>query len=75
MGVGYLMMKVTTPTEQQLYDELSPELKRKVDATRAARLAREAEMKKQVDAQIAVDTTAETAKPIWADPPSTSKKR
>lgn len=31
---------------------MAPDLRRKVDANRAARLAREAEMKKQVDAQV-----------------------
>lgn len=32
--------------------EMAPDLRKKVDAMRAARLAREAEMKKQVDAQV-----------------------
>lgn len=31
---------------------MAPDLRKKVDAMRAARLAREAEMKKQVDAQV-----------------------
>jgi hypothetical protein len=31
---------------------MAPDLRRKVDAARAARLAREAEMKKQVEAQV-----------------------
>jgi hypothetical protein len=31
---------------------MAPDLKRKVDATRTARQAREAEMKKQIDAQV-----------------------
>lgn len=31
---------------------MAPDLRRKVDATRAARLARETEMKKQADAQV-----------------------
>lgn len=33
---------------------MAPDLRRKVDAAREARLAREAEMKKQVDAQVRV---------------------
>jgi len=33
---------------------MAPDLKRKVDATRAAREAREAEMKKQIDAQVKI---------------------
>ena len=35
---------------------MAPDLRRKVDAARAARLAREAEMKKQVEAQVSVAT-------------------
>ena len=33
---------------------MAPDLRRKVDATRLARLAREAEMKKQADAQVSL---------------------
>ncbi|PPQ77609.1 hypothetical protein CVT25_011401 [Psilocybe cyanescens] len=73
MGVGYGLMKATTPTEEQLYNEMAPDLRRKVDANRAARLAREAEMKKQVDAQVVGEKNPEAAKPIWADPPSSKK--
>ncbi|KAF8968357.1 hypothetical protein BDZ97DRAFT_2073058 [Flammula alnicola] len=54
VGIGYGLMKATTPSEAQLYNEMAPDLRRKVDAARATRLAREAEMKKQVDAQISV---------------------
>ncbi|KAF9566267.1 hypothetical protein CPC08DRAFT_704002 [Agrocybe pediades] len=68
VGVGYGLMKATTPTEEQLYNEMAPDLRRKVDAARAARLAREAEMKKQVDAQFNIQKHPEEAKPIWADP-------
>lgn len=35
-----------------ILQEMSPDLRRRVDATRAARLAKEAEMKKQVAAQV-----------------------
>ncbi|KIM49440.1 hypothetical protein M413DRAFT_108311 [Hebeloma cylindrosporum] len=51
MGLGYVLMKATTPTEEQLYNEMAPDLQRKVDKARAARLAREAAMKRQGDAQ------------------------
>ncbi|KAF9480090.1 hypothetical protein BDN70DRAFT_877966 [Pholiota conissans] len=68
MGIGYGLMKATTPTEEQLYNEMAPDLRRKVDQARASRLAREAEMKKQVEAQISADQS-ENVKPIWADPP------
>ncbi|KAG6831308.1 hypothetical protein H0H92_011515 [Tricholoma furcatifolium] len=47
--------------------EMAPDLRRKVDAARNSRLARETEMKKQVDAQLAHDARPEDAKPIWAD--------
>jgi len=68
MGVGYAMMKVTTPTEGQLYNEMAPDLKRKVDAARAARQAREVAMEKQIDAQIASAQSPEATKPLRADP-------
>jgi len=70
MGIGYTIMKVTTPTEEQLYNEMAPDLRRKVDATRAARLAREVEMKKQADAQTMPDSNREATGPIWANPSS-----
>ncbi|CAO1624136.1 unnamed protein product [Parajaminaea phylloscopi] len=36
MGLGYAIMKATTPTDAQFYDSLSPELKKQVDAHRLA---------------------------------------
>ncbi|KAF9452246.1 hypothetical protein P691DRAFT_805130 [Macrolepiota fuliginosa MF-IS2] len=73
VAIGYVAMKATTPTEEQLYQEMSPEIRRKVDATRAARLAREAEMKKQMAAQETRNANPEASKPIWADPPQQTK--
>ncbi|KAF5330560.1 hypothetical protein D9619_006008 [Psilocybe cf. subviscida] len=73
MGIGYVLMKATTPTEEQLYNEMAPDLRRRVDIARETRLAREAEMRKQVDAQVSTDKAPEAAKPIWADPPSIKK--
>jgi len=67
MGIGYAIMKATTPTEEQLYNEMAPDLRRKVDA---ARVAREAEMKKQADAQTMSDSNREATGPIWANPRS-----
>jgi len=72
VGMGYALMKATTPTEEELYNRLAPDLKRKVDASRAARLAQENEIKKQVQAQVN-DTSQEAMKPIWADPRSAKK--
>ncbi|CAA7265394.1 unnamed protein product [Cyclocybe aegerita] len=73
-AIGYAMMKATTPTEEQLYNEMSPDLRRKVDAARTARLARETAAKKQTDAQTTNEAAPEEAKPIWADPPHSSRK-
>ncbi|GLB35363.1 putative CBP4 [Lyophyllum shimeji] len=74
MSMGYVLMKATTPTEEQLYNEMAPDLRRKVDAARAARMAREAELKRQVDAQVKHDADPEAAKPIWADTPPAGSK-
>jgi len=51
---------VTVPTEEQLYNRMSPDLQRNVDALRASRLARESAIKKQMDAQL---TDLDSAKP------------
>ncbi|KAJ3742135.1 hypothetical protein DFH05DRAFT_284943 [Lentinula detonsa] len=50
-GLGYMLMKATVPTEEELYNRMAPDIRKKVDAARALRLAREAEMKQQVAAQ------------------------
>ncbi|KAF8911137.1 hypothetical protein CPB84DRAFT_1086567 [Gymnopilus junonius] len=73
MGVGYGLMKATTPTEHQLYNEMAPDLRRKVDALRAAREGRDTEMKKQVDLQVTAQNEPEAAKPIWAERPCDRK--
>ncbi|KAK7466946.1 hypothetical protein VKT23_004010 [Stygiomarasmius scandens] len=70
MGFGYLLMKATVPTEEELYNRMAPDIRKKVDAARELRLAREAEMKKQEQAQLPKnDTDPDTLKPIWANPP------
>ncbi|KAK4331116.1 cytochrome b mrna processing protein, CBP4 [Rhodotorula toruloides] len=33
-AIGYSIMALTTPTDQEMYDRLSPDLKRKVDEAR-----------------------------------------
>ncbi|KIJ69346.1 hypothetical protein HYDPIDRAFT_105945 [Hydnomerulius pinastri MD-312] len=65
MGMGYLIMRATVPTPEQTYAALAPDLRRKVDANRAARLAQEQVMKQQIDAQA---SSSEAEKPIWSDP-------
>ncbi|KAG1826958.1 uncharacterized protein BJ212DRAFT_1257094 [Suillus subaureus] len=63
MGLGYLLMSATVPTPEQTYAAMSPDLRRKVDANRAARLVQEQIIKRQIDAQ----SNPDAGKPIWAD--------
>ncbi|KIM80829.1 hypothetical protein PILCRDRAFT_822108 [Piloderma croceum F 1598] len=70
MGTGYVLMKVIVPTEEQLYNRMSPDLQRKVDANRASRAAQENAMKAQIRAQL---TDPDSEKPVWADPPPRSR--
>jgi len=65
MGIGYLAMRATVPTPEQTYAAMAPDLRRKVDANRAARVAQERVLKQQIEAQA---RDSEAAKPIWADP-------
>ncbi|KAG9010525.1 hypothetical protein FRB94_010291 [Tulasnella sp. JGI-2019a] len=37
VGTGYVIMRTTTPNEQQMYDALEPDQRRRVDAIRAQR--------------------------------------
>ncbi|GJJ11950.1 hypothetical protein Clacol_006188 [Clathrus columnatus] len=60
LGVGWVTMKAVTPTPEQSYASLSPELKRQVDMTRAARLAKEKESEK-----LSQLTNPEADKPVW----------
>ncbi|KAK0533407.1 hypothetical protein OC834_002253 [Tilletia horrida] len=48
IGIGYAVMKATTPSEKQLYDALSPDLKRQVDQHREA-AQRKAAYKEQLE--------------------------
>lgn len=66
MGLGYLLMNATVPTPEQTYAAMSPDLRRKVDANRAARLAQEQTIKRQIDAQ----SDPDAGKPIWANQPN-----
>ncbi|CDZ97358.1 Cbp4 [Phaffia rhodozyma] len=42
IATGYGIMKLTTPTEEQLYSRLSPDLQRRVDEKRAQKAEEEA---------------------------------
>ncbi|KIK59707.1 hypothetical protein GYMLUDRAFT_44142 [Collybiopsis luxurians FD-317 M1] len=68
-GLGYTLMKATVPNEE-LYNRMSPDIRKKVDAARTLRETREAEMKQQVVAQTLStdkDVNPDSIKPIWAD--------
>ena len=71
----------TVPTPEQTYDALAPDLKRQVDANRAARLERETMTNQQHRAQVCkfcLCTTAshlqaqlndpDAQKPVWSGP-------
>lgn len=58
-GVGYALLKLTTPSEKELYDSLSPDLRRQVDAKRRAR-----ENAGQVNT--ALTSNPDEAQPVWA---------
>ncbi|PVU88675.1 hypothetical protein BB560_006351 [Smittium megazygosporum] len=45
VGFGYLLMKTTVPTEEELYNKLSPELKKEYHRVKKARLEKEQQMK------------------------------
>ncbi|KAG1782806.1 hypothetical protein EV702DRAFT_1066907 [Suillus placidus] len=66
MGLGYLLMSATVPTPEQTYAAMSLDLRRKVDANRAARLAQEQTIKRQIVAQ----SDPDAGKPIWATQPN-----
>ncbi|KAI0736658.1 hypothetical protein C8Q72DRAFT_800995 [Fomitopsis betulina] len=64
VSIGYVIMKATTPTPEQTYAAMAPDLRRRVDQNRAARLAMENETRKQMEAQL---KDPESQKPVWAD--------
>ncbi|KAL1408533.1 assembly factor cbp4 [Vanrija albida] len=66
MGGAYVLMTVTTPTEEQLYARLSPDLQRKVDAVRAAR-----ENPSKVKEQL--QEASDSNKIVWAEDQQSQK--
>jgi len=66
MTFGYFLMKATVPTPEQTYEALAPDLKRQVDANRAARLARENMTNQQLQAQL---NDPDAQKPVWSNSP------
>ncbi|KAF9050641.1 hypothetical protein BDZ89DRAFT_586299 [Hymenopellis radicata] len=73
IGLGYGLMKTTVPTEEELYSRMAPDLQRRVDARRAARLAMEKEAMQQGKAQTHdEEQDPDSQKPVWAN--SSSKR-
>ncbi|PSS35501.1 hypothetical protein PHLCEN_2v1526, partial [Hermanssonia centrifuga] len=66
MGVGYIIMRATVPTPEQTYAAMAPDLRKKIDAIREARLAKEEATQRQVSAQL---RDPDAQKPVWADTP------
>jgi len=65
IGFGWVLMKAIVPTEEQLYNSLSPDLKRQADAIRAARRAQESGSVRSQDARQQL-TNPDPEKPNWA---------
>ncbi|KAM0755089.1 hypothetical protein T439DRAFT_353035 [Meredithblackwellia eburnea MCA 4105] len=61
-GVGYAIMAATTPSEQQFYDSLAPDLKRKVDESKKFK---QIQLEKQQQLE-AIHKSAESEKPVWS---------
>jgi len=67
IGSGYGIMKFTTPTAEQLYDELAPDLKRQVDERREAR--KRGELQQRAEQAVKDGSTG----PVWATTPKGGK--
>ncbi|PWN22455.1 hypothetical protein BCV69DRAFT_311259 [Microstroma glucosiphilum] len=75
MGAGYGIMKWTTPTDEEFYNKLSPELKKQVDSHRQA-AARKAAFAEQLEASSfswipflptkKAKQSADADAPVWA---------
>ncbi|KZV62008.1 hypothetical protein PENSPDRAFT_759048 [Peniophora sp. CONT] len=63
-AVGIGLMKAVVPTPEQTYAAMAPDLRKKVDANRAARLAMEQEYRQQHNIK-SVDP--DNAQPVWAN--------
>ncbi|KAL9941053.1 hypothetical protein V8E36_000541 [Tilletia maclaganii] len=62
IGIGYVIMKVTTPTDKQFYDALAPDLKRQVDQHREQAKRKGAYMEQLERARSGEADSA----PVWA---------
>ncbi|KAG7530267.1 hypothetical protein FFLO_05152 [Filobasidium floriforme] len=68
MGAGYGVMKIATPSDEQFYNALAPDLKRKVDQIRAQRATSE-EMRTKLAESAAQD------KIVWGEVTPSGPKR
>jgi len=73
VGTGYVLMRAVTPTPEQLYEKMSPDIRRKVDAARAQRLAAEQaqaialQQQQKGAASAQANDPSTPQKPIWAE--------
>ncbi|BGP52101.1 hypothetical protein JCM10450v2_008072 [Rhodotorula kratochvilovae] len=74
-GLAYGLMAATTPSEQQFYDALAPDLKRKVDAARAMKAGAQSELIRESQEKLeAIKKQAQGEGPVWADAIDPRKK-
>ncbi|GAA5842156.1 hypothetical protein JCM11251_006542 [Rhodosporidiobolus azoricus] len=62
-SLGYGIMSLTTPSDEQFYNSLAPDLKRKVDEAKRV----QAGAKEQTDRLAAIRAQAQQDRPVFAD--------
>ncbi|KAK4055389.1 hypothetical protein OIO90_003227 [Microbotryomycetes sp. JL221] len=70
-AVGYGIMYVTTPTDKQFYDSLSPDLKKRVDEQRAAN----AKLQQQRQQIQQIKNSADHDAPVWSESLGSNHRR
>ncbi|GAA5908407.1 hypothetical protein JCM5296_005923 [Sporobolomyces johnsonii] len=74
-AVGYGIMALTTPTEQEFYDRLSPDLKKKVDEQRRLSAGYRDQLAKESQQRLeTITASAKNDAPVWADDMDPKKK-
>ncbi|KAJ1952524.1 assembly factor cbp4 [Dispira parvispora] len=63
VGSGYLIMRTTTPTEEQIYQRLSPELKKRADEFRKEQPVKQHQLVELLKQNM------ESDKPVWEAQP------
>jgi len=64
IATGWVLMKAIVPSEEQMYNSLSPDLKRQADAIRAARRAQQGGAGNTQDTRQQL-TNPDPDKPVW----------